>query len=84
MIKQKRLFVLSSCVNVIEEFESYSYPDEKDGQINENPLKEGDDTMDAIRYVLMSDFDSPKGGGPTVSYGRGTPHGTRINLNKFR
>lgn len=84
MLKQNRIHVLSSCVNVIEEFESYSYPDEKEGQINENPLKEGDDTMDAIRYVIMSDIDTPMGGKPTVTYGRGTPHGNRINLNKFR
>lgn len=84
MLKQNRIKVLSSCINVIEEFESYSYPDEKDGQINENPLKEGDDTMDAIRYVIMSDYDTAQGSKPTVSYGRGTPHGNRININKFR
>lgn len=84
MLKQNRIRVLSSCVNVIEEFESYSYPDDKDKVPNENPLKEGDDAMDAIRYVLMSDIDSPRGGAPVTSYGIGKPHGTRININKFR
>lgn len=84
MLKQNRLRVLSSCVNVIQEFESYSYPDDKDKLANENPLKEGDDAMDAIRYVLMSDIDNPRGGAPTATYGRGNVFGTRININKFR
>ena len=48
------------------------------------PLKEGDDAMDAIRYVLMSDIDMPHGGGPKITYGKGTPFGTRININKMR
>lgn len=84
MLKQNRIRVLSKCVNVIEEFESYSYPDDKDKLSNEKPLKEGDDAMDAIRYVLMSDIDSPRGGAPVTTYGRGTPFGTRININKLR
>jgi len=83
LLRQNRLKVLSSCINVITEFEAYSYNPDKDGQINENPLKENDDAMDAIRYVLMSDIDSPRSG-PTAHYGRGTPYGTRININKFR
>ena len=84
LLKQNRLFVLSHCINVIEEFESYSYPEEKEGKITENPLKEGDDAMDAIRYVLMSDTDSRQGGTPQVHFGNGNVHGTRVNLNKFR
>lgn len=84
MLKQNRIRVLSKCVNVIEEFESYSYPDDKDKLSNEKPLKEGDDAMDAIRYVLMSEIDNPRGGAPVMTYGKGTPFGTRININKFR
>jgi phage terminase large subunit len=84
MLKQGRIKVLSSCINVIQEFESYSYPEEKGKTIVEKPLKEGDDAMDAIRYVIMSDFDSPRGGAPVATYGRGKPFGTRINLNKIR
>ncbi len=84
MLKQNKIRVLSSCVNVIQEFESYSYPDDKDKLANEKPLKEGDDAMDAIRYCLMSDIDMPHGAGPKVSYGIGTPYGTRININKLR
>lgn len=84
MLKQNRIRVHASCVNVIQEFESYSYPEDKDDVINEKPLKENDDAMDAIRYVIMSDIDSPHGAGPKVSYGIGKPFGTRININKLR
>ncbi len=84
MLKQNKIRVLSKCVHVIEEFESYSYPEDKDNKINENPLKENDDAMDAIRYILMSDIDMPHGGAPKVTYGKGTPYGTRININKMR
>lgn len=84
MLKQNRIRILSSCKNVIQEFESYSYPEDKNDVINENPLKEGDDAMDAIRYVIMSDIDMPHGGAPKATYGKGTPFGTRININKFR
>lgn len=84
MLKQNRIRVLAKCVNVIQEFESYSYPDDKDKLSNEKPLKEGDDAMDAIRYVIMSDVDSPRGGAPVQTFGRSNPYGTRINVNKFR
>jgi phage terminase large subunit len=40
-----RLSISSSCVNVINEFESYVWKPEKD-----EPIKENDHAMDAIRY----------------------------------
>lgn len=83
MLRQNRINVVSSCTNVIQEFESYSYPDDKGKIADEKPLKEGDDAMDAIRYVIMSDIDSPKSGLPTVRYGISKSYGTRINLAKF-
>lgn len=67
LIRQGRLKVLSTCTNVIQEFESYSYPDDRKRLVvSDNPLKEGDDAMDAIRYVLMTDVDSGPGDRPTV------------------
>lgn len=82
-LKQGKIKVLSSCTNVIQEFESYSYPDDKGKIANENPLKENDDAMDAIRYVIMSDLDTGQGDKPSVHYGANRPHGTYINPNKF-
>ena len=84
MLKQGRLFVLSHCTNVITEFESYSYADEKGRIPGENPLKENDDAMDAIRYVIMSDLDSGSGTAPQIHYGRSGVVGNSINVNRFK
>lgn len=82
LLRQNRLFVVASCVNVISEFESYSYPEDKAGVVNENPLKEGDDAMDAIRYVLMTDIDSPMNGRPAVHYSTQTGFRPKVNFSK--
>lgn len=84
LIKQNRLKVLSHCKNVITEFESYSYPDDKGKLANENPLKENDDAMDAIRYVLMTDMDNVTNGAPVVNQSSQIGFRSRINLNKIR
>ena len=79
LLKQGRLKVLSRCTNVIREFESYSYPEDKSGEIDENPEKENDDAMDAIRYVLMSHADGANSSGPKVHYGT-----SKSFINKIR
>ncbi len=54
LLKAGRLHISEECHNLINEFETYSYADKKDNQYeNENPLKEHDDALDALRYVLM-------------------------------
>lgn len=53
LLKTNRFFVHESCINFIEEIESYSYPDRKpDNNEKEIPIKENDHMMDMIRYVL--------------------------------
>ncbi len=53
MLNTGRLLVHSSCINLINEFETYSYPDRKPNQNEyEAPIKENDHAMDAIRYVI--------------------------------
>ncbi len=84
MLKQGRLKVHRSCVNVIQEFESYSYPDGKGKLPTENPLKEGDDAMDALRYVIMSTEDNLSNSTPSIHYGINRSYGNRINLNKLK
>lgn len=66
LLKQNRLRVHKSCLNTIQEFETYSYPDGP--QPSELPLKEGDDAMDALRYVLMSEIDMPTSLAPRIHY----------------
>ncbi len=53
LLKQNRIHIHSSCVNLINEFETYSYPEKKAGHNEyEAPIKENDHALDEIRYVL--------------------------------
>lgn len=54
LFKTNRLFIHSSCTNIIWELETYSYPEKKpDKNESELPIKENDHAMDAMRYVLF-------------------------------
>lgn len=56
LFKQNRLHIHKRCKNLIMELESYHYPDSKDGKNDrENPVKDGDHSVDALRYIIMSD-----------------------------
>jgi PBSX family phage terminase large subunit len=63
LLKTNRLHVHSSCVNLINEFETYRYPDKKpDMNEKETPVKEHDHALDAIRYCLyMQTSANPSG-----------------------
>lgn len=62
LLKQDRLHVHSSCVYLINEFETYSYPEKKpDQNENEAPIKENDHALDEIRYVLYMQEGRPSG-----------------------
>jgi Phage terminase large subunit len=53
LLKQNRIHVHPSCVNLISEFETYRYPEKKSDQNEkETPIKENDHALDEIRYVL--------------------------------
>lgn len=53
LFKANRLFIHSSCTNLIWELETYSYPEKKpDHNEAETPIKENDHAMDAMRYAL--------------------------------
>jgi PBSX family phage terminase large subunit len=56
LFKSNRLRIHESCQNLIWELETYSYPDSKPG-LNEpeNPVKENDHALDALRYALSMD-----------------------------
>jgi len=56
LFKANRLFIHSSCVNLISELETYSYPEKKDlHNPDEKPIKENDHALDALRYVMLED-----------------------------
>lgn len=53
LLKANKLRIHKDCVNLIYEFETYSYPDKKDMRNpEENPIKENDHALDALRYAL--------------------------------
>lgn len=53
---QNKLFIHSSCQNLINELETYSYPEHRqDRNEEENPIKENDHALDALRYALYMD-----------------------------
>jgi PBSX family phage terminase large subunit len=55
MLIRGDLLINKRCVNLIAEFEMYSYEDEK-GERNEqeNPVKANDHALDALRYLVSS------------------------------
>ncbi len=63
LLKTDRLHIHSSCVNLINEFETYRYPDKKpDQNEKELPVKEHDHALDSIRYALyMQTSANPSG-----------------------
>lgn len=53
-LKAGQLFVHISCINLINEFEMYSYPEKKDGKNeSELPVDEYNHGLDAIRYAIV-------------------------------
>lgn len=55
-----RLYVCSNCVNLLKEFGMYRWADKADGRNEkEEPLKENDHAMDALRYMVMQLDYSP-------------------------
>ena len=54
LFKSGKLKIHKSCYNTILELETYSYPDKEDmSNQKENPIKENDHAMDAIRMAIM-------------------------------
>lgn len=55
---QRKFFIDEvKCPKSLDNMKNYSYP-QKDGMIlNENPLKENDDCVDAIRYMFVNHLD---------------------------
>lgn len=55
LLRQNKLYIHASCVNLISEFETYAYPEKRpDQNEQENPIKEHDHALDALRYALAT------------------------------
>ena len=75
LFKANKLHIASTCIHTISELETYAYPDKKpDKNEYEDPIKENDHAMDALRYAIMMSVTGnsgqvahqyrPAGGGP--------------------
>lgn len=63
------LYISSKCQNLISEFRSYRYPDDKNKkQKDETPIKEDDHLMDALRYLVMGVEEKNREGGPRLKF----------------
>lgn len=55
LLKRNKLKIHKDCTNLIWEIETYAYPEKKtDRNEQENPIKENDHALDALRYAIMS------------------------------
>jgi len=54
LLRNKQLFFHETCINLIWEIENYQYKDKRAGNNEpEEPIKENDHALDALRYVLF-------------------------------
>jgi len=54
LIRQNRFYVFEPCRFTQEEFSLYQYPEEKEGKIDEDPIKDNDHLMDALNYAIRT------------------------------
>lgn len=57
--KSKKLNIVRTSKNLISELESYRWKKDKNGLILEEPVKEKDDAVDAMRYAIHTYFSRP-------------------------
>ena len=62
LFKQNRIIINKKCKNLILELETYSYDNDKvargdEEYASENPIKEHDDALDALRYAITGSFE---------------------------
>lgn len=80
LFKQGRIHIHASCINLIQELETYSYPEKKpDKNEAEVPIKENDHAMDEMRYVLYMQEGKAAGGQAHVHYPTNTMPKDNIN-----
>jgi phage terminase large subunit len=70
--KLPRFFVFKNCENLIREFETYKWAEQKDEQLNNpgRPEKANDHLMDALRYIEISYLRNPDSWNDQMRYGR--------------
>jgi len=60
LIKRHKVFIEQSSKNILNEFGSYRFKEDKDGNLLDTPEDDNNHMIDAIRYVLESTINQPK------------------------
>lgn len=83
LFKQNRIHIHTSCVHLINELETYSYPEKKpEHNENETPIKENDHALDEVRYVLFMQEGKPNTGVAATFYP--SSNAPRDNINPLK
>ena len=84
LLKQGRIKILPSCINVIQAFEMYSYRETKgDKTPDELPAHDFSDPLDAIRYALSMDANATTSNGPKIHYSNNKHYGNLQTVPRF-
>jgi len=59
-LKSAPLFITRGSVNLIREMQGYKWKKDKNDKILEEPVKQDDDAVDALRYAVHTHFSKPK------------------------
>jgi len=57
LIKRHHIYITSGSKNIIQEFGSYKFKMDKNGELLDVPEDDNNHTIDAIRYVLESELN---------------------------
>lgn len=85
LLRQNRIKIHKSCINMIQAFEMYSYKETKGDQTpDELPAHDYSDMLDALRYVIMSNTSGVHSNAPKIHYSQQRQYGaSTIDFNKF-
>ena len=84
LLKQGRIRIHPSCINLIQAFEMYSYRETKgDKTPDELPAHDFSDMLDALRYALSMDANSTASSGPKIHFSNNKQYGHLHTIPRF-
>jgi phage terminase large subunit len=61
LIRRHHIFIEQTSKNILQEFGSYRFKEDKDGNLLDTPEDDNNHTIDSIRYVLESTINKKSG-----------------------
>lgn len=61
LIRRHKIYITKTSPNILKEFSTYRYKEDKDGQLLDVPEDENNHAIDALRYVLESEISKRTG-----------------------